>query len=76
MPPERVKRMKSELQLADLTSQTFSASKISKFTKKNATASATIKKCGPTAAVKLQKQRVDVSEPTMSEIRELSLFYI
>jgi hypothetical protein len=34
-----------------------------------------IEKCGPAAAVKLQKQRMDVSKLTMPEIRALSLRY-
>jgi hypothetical protein len=42
---------------------------------KKAAASATIEKCGPVAAVKLQKQRLDVSKLTMPEIRILALLY-
>jgi hypothetical protein len=46
--------------------------KMSNFTKKNA-ASETIKKSGPAAAVKLQKQRMDVSKLTMRRSAHFSL---
>jgi hypothetical protein len=45
---------------------------LSKLSKK-AAASSTIEKCGPAAAVKLQKQRMGVSKLAMPEIRGLSL---
>jgi hypothetical protein len=72
--PERVKRMKSELQLADSLAQISRANKAEQALRK-AAASANIEKCGPAAAVKLQKQRMDVSKLTMPEIRALSLHY-
>jgi hypothetical protein len=52
--PKRLQRMKSELQLADSLSQISRANKAEKALKKAAT-SATIAKCGPAAAVALQK---------------------
>jgi hypothetical protein len=72
--PGRMQRMKSELQLADSLAQISRANKAEQALKK-AAASATIEKCGPTAAVKLKKQRMDVSELTMPEICALSLRY-
>jgi hypothetical protein len=71
---EQVKRMKSELQLADSLAQIPRANKDEQVHKKNA-ASAIIEKCGPAAAVKLQKQSMDFSKLTIPEIRALSLFY-
>jgi hypothetical protein len=72
--PQRVKRMKSELQLAKSIAQISRANKGEQTHKKKA-ASATIEKCAPAAAVKLQKKRMDFSKLTMPEIRALSLYY-
>jgi hypothetical protein len=70
--PERVKWIKSELQLADSLCQMYRANKAEQALKK-AAASAIIEECGPAAAVKLQKQRMDILKLTMPEIRALSL---
>jgi hypothetical protein len=72
--PERIKRMKCELQLFDSHARIPRASRDEQVHKK-AAASATIEKCGPAAAVKPPKQRIYVSKLTMPEIRALSLFY-
>jgi hypothetical protein len=68
--PERVKRMKSEVQLTDSLAHICRANKDEQTTKETA-ASATIEKSGP-AVVKRPKQRMDVSKITMPDIRELS----
>jgi hypothetical protein len=65
--------MKSELQLLDSLAQIPRANNDEQVHKK-AAASATIEKCSPAAAVKLQKQRMYVLKLTMPEIRALSLF--
>jgi hypothetical protein len=60
--------------LAESLAQISRANKAEQALKK-AAASAIIEKCGPAAAVKLQKQRMDVLKLTMLEIRALSLHY-
>jgi hypothetical protein len=67
--------MKSELELLDSLAQIPRANKDEQAHKKDA-ASATIEKCGTAAALKHQKQRMDVSELTMPEISAVSLFYL
>jgi hypothetical protein len=65
---------KREIQLAYSLAQIPRANK-DEAVHKTTAASATLEKCGPAAAVALQKQRMDISKLTMPEIRALSLFY-
>jgi hypothetical protein len=71
--PERLKRIKSELELADLLAHISRANKDEQV-HKNAAASATIEKYGPAASVKIEKKRVDVSK--LPQICALFIFLL